>query len=59
MAAGMRQRGHRHVTALADMDEGRGFALRALASGRVVVLLGAGSIGALAAELRALAGDGS
>ncbi len=52
MAAGMRQRGHRHVTALADMDEGRELARRLLADGRVVLLLGAGSIGGLAVELR-------
>ncbi len=52
MAEGMRSRGHRHVTTLADLDEGRDLARRALAAGRTVLLLGAGSIGGLAAELR-------
>ncbi len=52
MAAGMKKRGHRSARCCADLDEARDIASEALASDRTVILLGAGSIGALGAELR-------
>ena len=50
---GMLQRGHRCVQLCEDLDDARGKAKEALQRGDVVMLLGAGSIGHLAAELRA------
>jgi len=52
MAAGMKKRGHRNVRCCAGLDEARHIASKALAAGRTVLLLGAGSIGALGMELR-------
>jgi len=52
MAAGMQQRGHRNVRCCADIAEARGIAVDALAEGRIVLMMGAGSIGGLAATLR-------
>jgi len=53
MAQGMKKRGHRNVRCCTGLDEARNIAGEALASGRTVMLLGAGSIGALGTELRA------
>ncbi len=52
MANGMRLRGHRNVRCCAGLDAARRLAVRALADGRIVLMMGAGSIGALAGELR-------
>lgn len=52
MAAGMKKRGHRNVRCCAGLDEARDIARALLAVGRTVMLLGAGSIGSLAMELR-------
>jgi len=52
MASGMQQRGHRNVRCCSGLDEARDIAVEALAAGRVVLLMGAGSIGGLAASLR-------
>jgi len=52
MASGMQQRGHRNVRSCADLNEAREIAIKGLAEGRVVLLMGAGSIGGLAASLR-------
>jgi len=52
MAAGMKKRGHRNVRCCAGLTEAREIASEALAAGRTVLLLGAGSIGTLAMELR-------
>ncbi len=52
MAEGMMMRGHRGVSLLTDMDAARECAEAALADGDIVLLMGAGSIGALARQLR-------
>lgn len=52
MATGMKKRGHRNVRCCTGLDEAQGIADNALAAGRTVLLLGAGSIGSLAMELR-------
>jgi len=52
LAEGMRARGHRHVSQCADLDAARALALQGLAKGDIVLLMGAGSIGTLAAQLR-------
>ncbi len=52
LAEGMRRRGHRHVRCCPDSDTARHLAVEALRQGRTVLLLGAGSIGGLAEELR-------
>ncbi|OIO68159.1 MAG: UDP-N-acetylmuramate--L-alanine ligase [Zetaproteobacteria bacterium CG12_big_fil_rev_8_21_14_0_65_55_1124] len=52
MVAGMQQRGHRNVRCCADLNEAREIAIKGLADGRIVLLMGAGSIGGLAASLR-------
>jgi len=52
MVAGMQQRGHRNVRCCADLDEARDIAVQALAGDRIVLMMGAGSIGGLAATLR-------
>jgi len=52
MDAGMKKRGHRNVRCCAGLDEARDIASASLAAGRTVMLLGAGSIGSLAMELR-------
>jgi len=49
---GMLKRGHRHVTVCPDLKEAENLAKEVLQKGNVVLLLGAGSIGALAADLR-------
>jgi len=49
---GMVRRGHRCVQLCVDLDDARGKAEEALKQGDVVMLLGAGSIGHLAAEMR-------
>ncbi|MDX8403066.1 MAG: UDP-N-acetylmuramate--L-alanine ligase [Mariprofundaceae bacterium] len=52
MVESMRARGHRHVTYCQNLDDAKEQALQALADGKVVLLMGAGSIGTLAQELR-------
>ncbi|MDQ6981487.1 MAG: UDP-N-acetylmuramate--L-alanine ligase [Mariprofundus sp.] len=52
MAEGMTARGHRGVSLLADLDAARTHAEAALANGDIVLLMGAGSIGALAQQMR-------
>ncbi len=52
MAEGMIARGHRGVSLLEDLDAARVYAKNALADGNVVLLMGAGSIGALAQQMR-------
>jgi UDP-N-acetylmuramate--alanine ligase len=49
---GMRARGHRSVQSCADLDAARALADAALAQGQMVMLMGAGSIGGLAADMR-------
>jgi UDP-N-acetylmuramate--alanine ligase len=57
MASGMAQRGHRNVRCCAGLDEARGIAVQGLNEGRVVLLMGAGSIGSLAASMRRELGE--
>jgi len=52
MAEGMTARGHRGVSLLADLDAARECAGAALGNGDIVLLMGAGSIGALARQIR-------
>lgn len=52
MVAGMQKRGHRNVRCCARLDEACELADGALATGRTVILLGAGSIGSIAMQLR-------
>lgn len=57
MATGMQQRGHRNVRSCAGLNEAREIAVHGLEAGRIVLLMGAGSIGGLAAALRKDMGD--
>jgi len=60
MAAGIMQRGHRNVRTCEDLGEARKIAIQGLQDGRIVLLMGAGSVGGLAATLRKeLAGTAS
>jgi len=52
MAEGMRARGHRNVSLLENLESARDLAASELADGHIVVLMGAGSIGALAQQMR-------
>jgi UDP-N-acetylmuramate--alanine ligase len=52
MLESMRARGHRHVAYCQDLNHAKEHVLQALSDGKVVLLMGAGSIGALAQELR-------
>ncbi|MDX8392067.1 MAG: UDP-N-acetylmuramate--L-alanine ligase [Mariprofundaceae bacterium] len=52
MSAAMQHRGHKNVRCCADLDAARDIASEALMEGRVVLLMGAGSIGGLALSLR-------
>lgn len=52
MVEGMRLRGHRDVSLCADLETARALALQEMKDGKVVVLMGAGSIGGLAQQLR-------
>jgi len=52
MAEGMMTRGHRGVSLLKNIEEARVCADSALAQGDVVLLMGAGSIGGLARQMR-------
>jgi len=52
MVAGMKKRGHRNARCCAGLGEARHIASEALAVGRTVILLGAGSIGSLAMALQ-------
>jgi len=58
MVSGMKQRGHRNVRCCADLTEARDIAVKGLREGRIVLLMGAGSIGGLAASLRRELGGG-
>jgi len=49
---GMVARGHRGVSLLNDMEAAQKLAQQELAAGHIVLLLGAGSIGALAQQMR-------
>jgi len=57
MAEGMRARGHKSVTLASDLDDAREIALSSLQRGNIVLLMGAGSIGALAQQLREVIAD--
>ena len=52
MAEGMRARGHRNVSLLDNLESACDLAESELADGHIVVLMGAGSIGALAQQMR-------
>ncbi|MDX8389599.1 MAG: UDP-N-acetylmuramate--L-alanine ligase [Mariprofundaceae bacterium] len=52
MCAGMVARGHRHVRCCQGMQEAKKVADQALEEGEIVVVMGAGSIGALATSIR-------
>jgi len=52
MVDGMRARGHKHVSLCTDLDQAERDALQKLRDGKVVLLMGAGSIGGLAQRLR-------
>jgi UDP-N-acetylmuramate--alanine ligase len=52
MVEGMRDRGHRQVSFCADLEAARALAQQGLKDGKVVLLMGAGSIGSLAQQLR-------
>jgi len=52
MAEGMMARGHRGVSLLKDLDAARMFAEAGLMDGEIVLLMGAGSIGGLAQQMR-------
>ncbi len=52
LVQGMQLRGHRHASPCQDMAKAEALAMKAVERGEVVLLLGAGSIGALAAKLR-------
>ncbi|WP_167632334.1 UDP-N-acetylmuramate--L-alanine ligase [Mariprofundus ferrooxydans] len=52
LCQGMLARGHRHVSLLENLDEAAAAVREQLAAGHIVLLMGAGSIGALAARLR-------
>ncbi len=52
MAEGMRARGHKSVSLAADLEAARELAMSQLNQGKVVLLMGAGSIGGLAQQLR-------
>ena len=52
MAEGMRARGHRNVSLLENLESACDLAASELADGHIVVLMGAGSIGALAQQMR-------
>jgi len=52
MATAMQHRGHKNVRCCADLDAARGIAADALSEGRIVLMMGAGSIGGLAVSLR-------
>ncbi len=52
MQEGMIARGHRGVSLLDDLEDARTLAQTALAEGHIVLMMGAGSIGSLASQLR-------
>jgi len=52
MADLLRQRGHHDVRLCADLKDARQLATQALQQGHIVLLMGAGSIGSLAAQMR-------
>ena len=56
VADGMRIRGHRDVDVIEDMAEAQAWVEAELEAGNIVILMGAGSIGALARQLRDKAG---
>ncbi|MDX8408216.1 MAG: UDP-N-acetylmuramate--L-alanine ligase [Mariprofundaceae bacterium] len=53
----MTARGHRSVSLLADMDAAQALASQGLQQGNIIILMGAGSIGGLAANMREEAGS--
>jgi len=57
LSEGMSARGHRSVSLLADMDAAKALARKGLQQGNIMILMGAGSIGALAADMREEAGS--
>jgi len=52
MVEGMRARGHKHVSLCPDLESAEQDALQKIEDGKVVILMGAGSIGGLAQRLR-------
>ncbi|MDQ6993106.1 MAG: UDP-N-acetylmuramate--L-alanine ligase [Mariprofundus sp.] len=52
LCAGMQMRGHRHVSLVMDLQAAGRAVEQQLKAGNIVMLLGAGSIGSLAAQLR-------
>jgi len=56
LQAGMQARGHRDVQLIDDMSQAASLAIRELEAGHIVVLMGAGSIGSMAQQLREEAG---
>ena len=52
MVEGMRARGHKHVSLCPDLESAERDALQKIKDGKVVILMGAGSIGGLAQRLR-------
>ena len=52
LAEGMRKRGHKDADVIEDMQAAKAWAMDELQQGHVVLMMGAGSIGALARELR-------
>lgn len=52
VAEGMRKRGHKDVAVIEEMQAAKAWAQDELSQGHVVLMMGAGSIGALARELR-------
>ena len=58
MCNGMAVRGHRHVRTCTDMDAAKAIASEALQQGHTLILMGAGSIGTLAADMRRDASGG-
>ncbi|TLS68255.1 UDP-N-acetylmuramate--L-alanine ligase [Mariprofundus erugo] len=52
LGEGMSERGHRRVVLLDDLAAARAAACEQLAAGHIVILMGAGSVGVLASQLR-------
>jgi UDP-N-acetylmuramate--alanine ligase len=52
MVDGIMRRGHRNVQLCDDFDQARTIVIKALNDGQVVLMMGAGSIGQLAADIR-------
>jgi len=52
MIEAMRARGHKHVSLCPDLESAQRDALQKIKEGKVVILMGAGSVGSLAQQLR-------